>query len=376
MEPLSVMIVDDSALMRNVVGKIIEETPGLTVQTKAINGLFALKKLEMTHPDVIVLDLEMPEMNGIEFLKKRRELGIEIPVIILSSQARQGAAITMEALSLGACDFLLKPHEGTADELSKVADQLRGLIFAYGGRYRELKKKEGGLRPLVSKVELPRPALQPAPPVEKRPSSVRLRPIKTYANLQAVVIGISTGGPQALRHVFSRLRKDFCMPVLVVQHMPPGFTAEFAKSLAKICALEVKEAAEGDLVRPGRVLIAPGDYHMVVERKPLGVMVSLQHTDLVNGHRPSVGVLFKSALKVWGEHLFAIIMTGMGRDGSEEIGEIRRAGGLTAAQDAETSVVWGMPRVAEEMGNVELLIPLDKIADVLNEVGERGEISP
>lgn len=376
MEPISVMIVDDSALMRNIIGRIVEETPNLKVETKAINGLFALKKLETASPDVIILDLEMPEMNGIEFLKKRKELGIEIPVIILSSIARQGAQITMEALSLGASDFILKPSGGQGENISAVAEQLRGLIFAYGGRYHELKK--------LGQVEQKRQHFQTGIVINEvrtsaeapKVSPVRLSPIKTYHDLQAILIGVSTGGPNALRKVFAELSPNIKLPILVVQHMPPGFTTEFARSLDRLSPLEVKEAEDGDMVRSGRILIAPGDYHLEVERKQLGVVAKINQKPLWNGHRPSVGMLYKSALSVWGEHLCAIIMTGMGKDGSEEIGEIRRAGGLTIGQDAASSVVYGMPRVAEELGNLEMLVPLEDMASLINEVGSTGSLSP
>lgn len=376
MDPISVMIVDDSALMRNVIGRIVEDTPNLIVETKAINGLFALKKLETAHPDVIVLDLEMPEMNGIEFLKKRQELHIDIPVIILSSIARQGAAITMEALSLGASDFILKPSGGPGEDITAIAEQLRGLIFAYGGRYKELKSLGRVDQQRVNyKTELPHVESVPQQP-NKTLAPIRLKPIKTYKNLQAIVIGISTGGPNALRQVFADLKPELQMPVIVVQHMPPGFTTEFARSLSRVCPIEVKEAQDGDLVRPGRILLAPGDYHLEVERRALGVAAHIHQQPLFNGHRPSVGVLFRSALKVWGEHLCAIIMTGMGKDGSEEIGEVRRAGGLTIGQDADSSVVYGMPRVAEEKGNLEMVVPLDKMAEVINQIGIHGGIEP
>ncbi len=376
MDPISVMIVDDSALMRNVIGRIVEDTPNLVVETKAINGLFALKKLETAHPDVIILDLEMPEMNGIEFLKKRRELNIEVPVIILSSIARQGAAITMEALSLGAADFILKPSGGPGEDITAIAEQLRGLIFAYGGRYKELKKLGRVEQQRIHyTTEIPTVEVAPQEPARVLPQ-VRLKPIKTYVDLQAIVIGISTGGPNALRQVFAGLKADIKLPILVVQHMPPGFTTEFARSLSRVCPLEVKEAQDGDLVRPGRILLAPGDYHLEVDRRPLGVVAHIHQSPLVNGHRPSVGVLYHSALKVWGEHLCAIIMTGMGKDGSDEIGEVRRAGGLTIGQDAESSVVYGMPRVAEEHGNLEMVVPLDNMAEVINQIGVHGGIHP
>jgi len=184
------------------------------------------------------------------------------------------------------------------------------------------------------------------------------------------VIGISTGGPNALRQVFAALDADFPLPIVVVQHMPAGFTAEFARSLDKHCPLEVKEAEEGDLIKKGRILIAPGDWHIEVERKSLAAIAHLHQNDQLNGHRPSAGVLFKSVARQYGASALAVIMTGMGRDGSAEIGEIYRAGGLTLAQDEQSSVVFGMPKVAIEMGHAEKVVSLNDMASTLNKLAK------
>ncbi len=358
-QTINVLIVDDSALMRNLIGRIVENAPGFAVAAKAMNGLFALKKLETMTPDVIVLDLEMPEMNGIEFLKKRRELKIDVPVIILSSIARRGAEVTMEALSLGASDFVKKPS-------GSVSEDIHG-------------------KPLAAFMPRPAAELHPAPPSAPTPASVlqsvyipapskplvlpsgNLRP---HSNLQILAIGISTGGPNALRQVFADIAPDFPLPILVVQHMPAGFTAEFARSLDRNCPLDVKEAEEGDLVKKGRILIAPGDYHIEVERRSLAGIVHVTQTEATNGHRPSAGVLFKSVAKAYGSNAMAAIMTGMGRDGSYEIGEIYKAGGLTLAQDEASSVVFGMPKVAIEQGNAEKVVPLAEMAATLNKLAK------
>lgn len=184
--------------------------------------------------------------------------------------------------------------------------------------------------------------------------------------LEICAIGISTGGPNALRTVFSELPADFPLPILVVQHMPAGFTLEFARSLDRICALEVKEAEEGDLVKRGRVLIAPGNFHIQVHRRRLAAVVSLSSADPVNGHRPSADVLFESVAEEFGGRALAVIMTGMGRDGARKIGEIHRKGGLTIAQDAASSIVYGMPKVAAELGHIQHIVPLSEMASVLS----------
>ena len=366
--------------MRNLISRMVEATPGLSVADKAMNGNFALQKIPRANPDIIVLDLEMPEMNGIEFLKERKKLGIDIPVIILSSIARRGAEITMEALSLGASDFIMKPSGSASDDVRQVQHQLTDMLLAYGGQYRSGK----GARPAAGRTAKA-PALPPqapaapgsgaAAPAAQAPAAAAptLSSASTILSRQAaarkpgpveiIAIGISTGGPNALRDVFAKLTPDLSQPILVVQHMPAGFTAEFAKSLDRICPLEVKEAAEGDLLKPGRILIAQGDKHLEVEKKALGAVVHLSDAPAVNGHRPSADVLFASVAREYGNRALGVIMTGMGKDGAKELGAIRQEGGQTLGQDEASCIVYGMPRVAWEMGSVQEQVGLDKMAE-------------
>jgi two-component system chemotaxis response regulator CheB len=366
-DEVSVLIVDDSALMRNLIGHMIDSTPGLVIAEKAMTGVFALQKIPRVNPDVIVLDLEMPEMNGIEFLKERKKRGITIPVIILSSIARRGAEITMEALALGASDFIMKPSGSVSEDLSSVRDNLTNLLLAYGGQYRhsqgkkvlttaEYAKKEEAaeaapqFKPLFSSTPVVTPK---APP----------QPLRKPGKTEIIAIGISTGGPDALRVVFTNMDKDLAVPIVVVQHMPPGFTNEFAKSLDRVCPLEVKEAEEGDILRPGRILIAQGNKHLEVERKSLAAIAHLSDAPAVSGHRPSADVLFASVAKAYGNHALGIIMTGMGRDGAEQLGAIYQEGGMTLGQDEKSAVVYGMPRVAYELGHVQEQVSLQNMAD-------------
>jgi len=329
---------------------MIEATPGLVIADRAMNGYFALQKLERYKPDVIVLDLEMPQMNGIEFLKERKRLGIDIPVIILSSIARRGAEITMEALALGASDFIMKPSDTQHEDIQGIKEHLTNLLLVYGKQYRQSK----GLK---------EPAI-PKKPLETEPPKIApLANAPKPGPIEIIAIGISTGGPNALREVFAKLDKDLPAPIVVVQHMPPGFTEEFAKSLDKLCPLEVKEAAEGDIIKPGRILIAPGDKHIEVEKRPLATVVHLSDAPPVNGHRPSADVLFASVAKEFGNRAMGVIMTGMGKDGAKELGTILKAGGLTLGQDEVTSIVYGMPKVAWEMGHVMEQVPLSKMAE-------------
>jgi two-component system chemotaxis response regulator CheB len=364
-DEISVLIVDDSALMRNLISKMVESTPGLVVAEKAMNGIFALQKIPRVNPDIIVLDLEMPEMNGIEFLKERKKQGIKIPVIILSSIAARGAEITMEALALGASDFIQKPSGSVSEDIHTVKDMLVGMLLGYGGQYRRLQGKK-----VLSPSEYPKkPAVPESAVTDIRkifptaaPPAKPAVPIRKPGAIEIIAIGISTGGPDALRVVFANLDADLKQPILVVQHMPAGFTLEFARSLDRLCPLEVKEAEEGDVVRSGRVLIAPGNKHIEVERKSLGTIVHLSDDPPVNGHRPSADVLFASVAMAYTNHTLGVIMTGMGRDGAQQLGTIYKEGGVTLGQDEASAVVYGMPRVAFELGHVMEQVSLENMA--------------
>jgi two-component system chemotaxis response regulator CheB len=373
-DEISVLIVDDSALMRNLIGRMVEDAPGLVIADKAMNGNFALQKIPRVNPDVICLDLEMPEMNGIEFLRERKKQGIEIPVVILSSIAEKGAKITMEALSLGASDFIQKPSGSISGDIHTVRDTLIPMLLGYGGQYRKTHGKKL-LSPQEAAVQLktaPTPAigthktsdllaaiLGTATPVTPAKTPVQIRkPAKT----EIIAIGISTGGPDALRVVFSKLDADLKAPIVVVQHMPAGFTGEFAKSLDRVCPLNVKEAEEGDPIIPGLILVAQGNKHLEVERRGSGVVAHLSDAPQVSGHRPSADVLFASVALVYQNHALGVIMTGMGRDGAQQLGTIYKEGGMTLGQDEASAVVYGMPRVAYELGHVQEQVSLDKMA--------------
>ena len=378
-EEISVLIVDDSALMRNLIGKMIEATPGLVIAEKAMNGIFALQKIPRVNPDVICLDLEMPEMNGIEFLKERKKQGIDIPVIILSSIAEKGAAITMEALSLGASDFVQKPSGSISEDIHTVADQLTALLIAYGGQYRKARGKTV-LPPAEysKKTEPGREKTKPAIPLtfglfggpSKAEPSIPPIQMRYPGNTELIAIGISTGGPDALRVVFSSLDADLKQPILVVQHMPAGFTNEFAKSLDRICPLNVKEAEEGDVLSTGWIYIAQGNKHIEIEKKGGSTVIHLSDSPPVSGHRPSADVLFASVAMAYTNHVLGVIMTGMGRDGAQQLGTIYKEGGMTLGQDEKTAVVYGMPRVAWEMGHVMEQVPLENMARRICEVAK------
>ncbi len=356
-EKIKVLVVDDSALMRALISKIIERQDDMTVVGKAMNGVFALQKIPSLNPDIIILDLEMPEMNGIDFLKEKTRKGINIPVIIVSSIAKKGAKVTFEAISAGASDFITKP-DGQKADISYVSDQLCSMIRGY-----VLKKEAAKLKSSEHGPEA-LPAARKQFPEEKQIKTGK----KREGKIEIVAIGISTGGPNALRYFFSKLDSSFKTPIVIVQHMPEGFTGEFAKSLNKLTHMEVKEAEEGDLIKEGRVLIAPGNSHVIVEKKRLGAVVILDKSGNVNGHTPSAGVLFNSVAEQYGQAALAVIMTGMGKDGAVEIGKIRDAGGITIAQDMESSVVFGMPKVAIENNNIDKVVSLEEMAETVNRI--------
>jgi two-component system chemotaxis response regulator CheB len=373
---IRVLIVDDSALMRKLISNTVKKDPEIEVADTAINGLFALKKIKQLEVDIILLDIEMPDMNGLEFLKMRRDLGIDIPVVMLSSLGAKRPEVTIEALDLGAKDFIIKPSGSISMDIEKVSQEIIAAIKKYGGeKYRTPLDKaridaqlEKLIEDKVKKTDisptLPRPkVMQSYTTLGVKPESLE-RKLKT---VRLILIGISTGGPAALRQLFSKItNKKF--PILVVQHMPPGFTREFAKGLNRISSLEVKEAADNDLIQPGWAYIAPGDHHLSVQQKGFEFRARITETPPVNGHRPSVEVLYESVADQNISSL-GVIMTGMGKDGAKSLNRLHEMGYPTVAQSPKDCVVFGMPRVAIEMGGVDKVLEIDDIADFINSIG-------
>jgi two-component system chemotaxis response regulator CheB len=342
-EPIRVLVVDDSALMRKLITTMLERDPSIEVVATAMDGAFALKKIEELHPDLITLDLEMPRMDGIEALRliMRRA---PLPVIVFSTHSKEVACATLKALALGAVDFVAKPKDATAGHLDAVAVQLIDKI--------KLAKRVVGRK-------LP-PAVVPLDPVRQKK--------RTQAQLPAnrvIAIGISTGGPNALQYVLSQIPADFSASIVIVQHMPEGFTDMFARRLDDCCAITVQEARSGDLLIAGRALICPGNRHLMVRRMPRGDMAVLSDSPPVNGHRPSADVLFHAVAQQFGAGSVGVIMTGMGEDGAEGLGAIKNAGGMTVAQSEDTCVVSGMPRAAILKGHANKIVPLDSLSSFL-----------
>ena len=342
-ERVRVLVVDDSALMRKLIPLILERDPDIEVVGTAMDGAFALKKIAELQPDVVTLDLEMPRMDGIETLRTIMR-NAPLPVIVFSTHSREGAYSTFKALALGAIDFVAKPRDAAAGNLDPVAYQLAQKI--------KVAKRAGGPKTLP-KLEVEAPVRQ------KNRSRTAIAPNRIIA------IGISTGGPNALQYVLSQIPGDFPASIVIVQHMPEGFTDMFARRLDECCALEVQEAKSGDLLLAGRVLICPGNRHMMVRRMPRGEMVVLSDGPTINGHRPSVDVLFHSVAQEFALTAVGVLMTGMGDDGAEGLGAIKAAGGITIAQSEETCVVGGMPRAAIVKGYATKVLPLDGMASFL-----------
>ncbi len=341
-ERIRVLVVDDSALMRKLIPAILARESAIEVVGTAMAGAFALKKIEELQPDVVTLDLDMPRMDGMETLRliMRRA---PLPVILFSTHSKEGGYATLKALALGAVDFLAKPKDAAAGHLEQIADQLIAKI-------KVAKRAVGRKLPAAVLEEKPAP---------KKGTRASLPPRRIIA------IGISTGGPNALQFVLSQIPADFQSTIIVVQHMPEGFTEMFAKRLDECCALEVQEARSGDLLLAGRVLICPGNRHIMVRRMPRGDMAVLSDGPPVNGHRPSADVLFHSVSQEFGLTAVGVLMTGMGDDGAEGLGAIKAAGGMTVAQSEDTCVVSGMPRAAIIKGYANKIIPLDGVAAFL-----------
>jgi two-component system, chemotaxis family, protein-glutamate methylesterase/glutaminase len=340
--PVRVLVVDDSALMRKLIPQILAADNSIQVVGTAMDGNFGLKKIEELKPHVVTLDLEMPGMGGLDMLKEIMR-SHRLPVIVVSSHSTEGASVTLKALSMGAFDFVAKPGDVSA-RMPEIADELISKIKA-AAQSRGIRVSPQS--PSVTK------------PVEKAASNSKQRPTRVIA------IGVSTGGPQALQYLLPQLPKDFPGTILVVQHMPEGFTEMFSRRLDEICPIRVKEAQSGDLLLAGRALICPGSRHLKVKRMPLGDVVVLSDEPRVNGHRPSVDVLFRSVAEEFGRDSVGVLMTGMGEDGAQGLGMLKAAGAMTIAQNEESCVVYGMPKAAIERGYATRVVALEALANTL-----------
>jgi two-component system chemotaxis response regulator CheB len=355
MPKLRVLIVDDSVVIRRIVSDIISGDPDLEVAGVAANGRIALDKIPQTNPDIVTLDVEMPEMDGLQALKELRKTYPRLPVIMFSTLTERGATATIDALSLGASDYVTKPaNVGKVGEgMARVRDDLIPKIKALCGRVVTTSPK-----PAVSPVAW---GLTPRLPVRTGSRGVEI-----------VVIGTSTGGPNALADLLPGLPADFPVPVLIVQHMPPVFTKLLADRLATRSFLPVVEGSAGDELRPGKIWIAPGNYHMGLEKLTNGTRIKLNQEPPENSCRPAVDVLFRSVTEIYGAATLGVVLTGMGQDGLRGCGYIREAGGRVLVQDEASSVVWGMPGFVARAGFADKQLPLSQLAgEIVRLVWER-----
>lgn len=353
--PIEVLVVDDSAVVRQVLRDILCEAPDINVYAVASDPIFAQQQMQKKWPDVIVLDIEMPRMDGLTFL---RHIMAErpTPVIICSSLAEKGAELSLQALSIGALDVITKPQIGVKDFLMVAKNLLWSTIRSAAGAH--VRHRAGG----VAKVDVNKAGAAKEAVRHKHvlPDLVTM----TSTTDRISVIGTSTGGTQALEEVLVKLSRT-CPGIAVVQHMPEKFTAAFAKRLDGLCAVDVKEAETGDRLIPGRVLIAPGGHHLEIDRSGAQYIAKVFRGPAVNRHCPSVDVLFRSAAKAAGRNVTGIIMTGMGDDGARGLLDMRNAGARTIAQDEASCIVFGMPKEAINLGAAKEILSLSQIPAVL-----------
>lgn len=365
MSQIRVMIVDDSAVVRETLKSIFESDGDFRVIATASDPLVAAKKLESEVPDVITLDIEMPRLDGISFLKALMSQH-PLPVVICSSQAEGGSDNALRALEYGAVDVIEKPKVGTKVFLEESRTRILDVVRAAS---KVSPKKLDRVRSLGKTIDK---KVDKIPP--KLSADVMLSKARSASSIDTtekiVVVGASTGGTEALREFLQDMPVD-SPGIVIVQHMPERFTAAFAQRLNTICTIEVKEAEANDSVLRGRALIAPGNKHCLLKRQGARYFVDVKDGPLVSRHRPSVDVLFRSAANYAGKNCVGVIMTGMGDDGARGMEELKQSGAFTLAQDEETSIVFGMPKEAIKRGAVDLVLPLPKIGAAVLEVVER-----
>jgi len=377
---IKVLIVDDSVVFRKILQEALGAHPHIRVVGTAQNGKEALRAIRTLRPHLLILDVEMPEMDGLETLDEIRRQRLNVGVIMFSTLTSKGAKTTLEALSKGAFDFTPKPtgQGAFAKSVKRIKEELIPKIEAFGLTRKEAVKK-GPLATRFTRSRT-RPATRPhtptytksthMPSVDKAGELTGRIPCSTRRIAQrpeAVAIGVSTGGPNALNHVIPKFPKNFRLPIFLVQHMPPVFTNQLAKRLDEKSPLKVVEATDRQIVQPGTVYVAPGDYHMEVHANNSERVIRLNQNPPVNSCRPAVDVLFHSLSQVYGGRVVAVIMTGMGQDGLEGAKELKKKGAFIIAQDKETCVVWGMPRFVQEAGIADRVCPLDSITDTVLE---------
>lgn len=357
MSKLRVLVVDDSAVVRQTLSSILNSDPRIEVIATASDPFFAAKKIAKEVPDVITLDVEMPRMDGLTFLRKIMSQH-PLPVVIISSLTTQGTETGIKALEYGAVEIITKPQMNTKEFFEESKIRICDAVKA--AAYAKVSRRKARPMPKATTMQV-----QPKYTADAiLPATTNKSMIKTTELV--VAVGASTGGTEALR-VFLEAQPVDAPGIIIVQHMPEHFTRSFAERLDSICKISVKEAKNGDTVTRGKALIAPGNYHMLLKRSGARYYVEIQEGALVNRHRPSVDVLFRSTARYAGKNAIGVIMTGMGDDGAKGLLEMKQAGAFTIAQDEKSCVVFGMPKEAIAIDAADKILPLDKIAGAITE---------
>jgi two-component system, chemotaxis family, protein-glutamate methylesterase/glutaminase len=347
---IRVLVVDDSVVIRRLVTQALAEDPGIEVVGAAANGAIALQRIPQANPDVITLDIEMPEMDGLETLRRVRQLYKDIRIIMFSTLTQRGATATIDALMLGADDYVTK-----AANVGKVSESMAALRHELVPRVNQFFLRKDAVVPPPPPVR----TLAAVPSAAPRPHAVPS--FAPHIPPKAVAIGVSTGGPTALSAIVPHFPASFDLPILIVQHMPPLFTRLLAERLQKQTALKVMEGTEGEVVRGGTIYVAPGDYHMRVRRQGEQVVLTLDQAPPENSCRPAVDVLFRSVQEVYGGRVVSVVLTGMGQDGLRGVEGLKGAGARVIVQDEASSVVWGMPGAVARANLADAIVGLDGI---------------
>ena len=356
MRKIKVLIVDDAVVVRKIVSDSLSVDPEIEIVGTAANGKIGLSKIEQLQPDCVTLDIEMPEMDGLETLVEIRKKYRDLPVIMFSTLTERGGVKTLEALSLGATDYVTKPANvgSVSIAMQRVREELIPKIKLFCSKAAGIQVPQLAIPAKKISPALPKSPVTPPKPTEKK-------------RIDIVAIGVSTGGPNALADLFPLLPGNLPVPIVLTQHMPPYFTRLLADRLTSKSELNIQEGRPNQIIQPGEVWIAPGDYHMEVARVGTSVQLQPNQNPPENSCRPAVDPMFRSVLKVYGAHTLAVIMTGMGQDGLKGCEEIKQAGGQVIVQDEESSVVWGMPGFVSRAGLADKVLPLKQIAgEIIN----------
>lgn len=362
------MIVDDSAVIRGFLARWLEAEADIQVVAIANNGLTALRECERTRPELVILDIEMPEMDGLTALPKLIQLDQAVQIIMASTLTRRNADVSLKALSMGAADYIAKPESTrVVNEKEEFHRGLLEKIRVLGATRRARNRKLGKV--------VPPPTLKPVASAQKivspliKKTSIKLRAFdNTHATPEVIAIGSSTGGPQALFRTFEALKGKTSLPILITQHMPGTFTAILAEHLGRIYEKDCREASDGEKVLNNRVYVAPGDWHMTVSREDSDVVIKLNQEPPENYCRPSVDPMLRSLATVYGGNVLAVILTGMGHDGLDGCKMLAESGAVVIGQDEETSVVWGMPGSVATAGLCNRVLPLQEIPGAIEKI--------